>query len=413
MQAPIVKTPLSIIALFVALIELFLAYPVTRVSGAERLIIVIFMATFPFFVALSFFYILWHKPENLYSPGEKAEASALERRVAAELKLEELEDENRRLRERAVPADAAVFAPTVAQELAEGAGKTPSAEVEDLEAAVRSQISSAGTAGPAEVRDVKNQVRRARQRSKEQKAEAVRREMENFRRWLGGIGIEDLPPLPEIVIEPADMVNAYYVDGTAHFGELLAEHPEVIGHTYIHVVLLARPALSVFEGETAALTEGYCDYYGCSYVGHPYVGRGIGKSLGLSTDWLRNLEEVIPLTGAPNEPHAMGVVWAGALWELRQSFGQAPVDLAAWKTVLQLGARATMSEAALALRGELLSAVGDEAAVKTTEVFGKREVVLPPFGAVAARDSRSRPRPPGSRSTRSKATPGSRRPTKT
>ena len=48
MKAPTVKTPMGIIALFVAIIELFLAYPVTQLTGTERLIVVVFMTSFPF-----------------------------------------------------------------------------------------------------------------------------------------------------------------------------------------------------------------------------------------------------------------------------------------------------------------------------------------------------------------------------
>jgi hypothetical protein len=65
---PAVKTPLGIIALFVATIELFLAYPVTQLQNTERLIMVLFMVLFPTYVATAFFVILWHKPIHLYSP---------------------------------------------------------------------------------------------------------------------------------------------------------------------------------------------------------------------------------------------------------------------------------------------------------------------------------------------------------
>ncbi|MBM3133237.1 MAG: hypothetical protein FJZ95_09455, partial [Chloroflexi bacterium] len=129
MQVPVVKTPLSIIALFVALIELFLAYPVTQLEDIERLILVVFMTVFPFFVAAAFFLLLWHKPKNLYSPGEIAEASVIERRVAAELKVEELEQEIQRLRQRAIPPQATIMTPAAAAELAKEIGQTAQSDV--------------------------------------------------------------------------------------------------------------------------------------------------------------------------------------------------------------------------------------------------------------------------------------------
>jgi len=97
LQIPTVKSPLGIIALFVALIEVFLTYPVTQLEGIERTILVIFMTTFPFFIAMAFFYILWEKPITLYSPREIPmgmrnlyQPQAI--KVASELKISEMEE---------------------------------------------------------------------------------------------------------------------------------------------------------------------------------------------------------------------------------------------------------------------------------------------------------------------------------
>lgn len=65
---PVVRSPLSIIALFVSLIELFLVYPVTQLQGSDRTMVVLFIVSFPVFVASLFFFVLWHKPLHLYSP---------------------------------------------------------------------------------------------------------------------------------------------------------------------------------------------------------------------------------------------------------------------------------------------------------------------------------------------------------
>ena len=63
-----IDSPLALIALFVALIELFLLYPLAKLDGPDRSRIVWFVIAYPIFIALSFFLFLWFKPVNLYSP---------------------------------------------------------------------------------------------------------------------------------------------------------------------------------------------------------------------------------------------------------------------------------------------------------------------------------------------------------
>lgn len=55
LKTPAVQPPLGMIALFVALIELFLAYPVTKLDGNERRIMVAFMVFFQTMVAIGLF----------------------------------------------------------------------------------------------------------------------------------------------------------------------------------------------------------------------------------------------------------------------------------------------------------------------------------------------------------------------
>jgi hypothetical protein len=64
------RNALSIIALFVGVVEAAFAYPVTQLDGVGQLIMVFFMVLFPVLVAAAFFFILIKYPENLYSPSD-------------------------------------------------------------------------------------------------------------------------------------------------------------------------------------------------------------------------------------------------------------------------------------------------------------------------------------------------------
>lgn len=63
-----IDSPLALIALFVAMIELFLLYPLARLEGTDRSRIIWFIIGYPIFIAVAFFGFLWFKPVNLYSP---------------------------------------------------------------------------------------------------------------------------------------------------------------------------------------------------------------------------------------------------------------------------------------------------------------------------------------------------------
>jgi len=78
--------------------------------------------------------------------------------------------------------------------------------------------------------------------------------------------------------------------------------------------------------ETQAIVEALCDYFPCSYVNSPVVGKKLGRVLGLETDWIRNLSLKARLKEAEKNTYALGAVLSSALWELRSNFGQKAID---------------------------------------------------------------------------------------
>ena len=67
-DASTIDSPLALIALFVAIIELFLLYPLAKLDGKDRSRLVLFVIGYPIFIASAFFVFLWIKPVNLYTP---------------------------------------------------------------------------------------------------------------------------------------------------------------------------------------------------------------------------------------------------------------------------------------------------------------------------------------------------------
>src|SRR5262245_3199420 len=67
---PKVLNPLWIISLFVSLTEVTLGYATSRTAGGIQISLTCFVITFPVLIAACFFYVLWHRPQHLYAPGD-------------------------------------------------------------------------------------------------------------------------------------------------------------------------------------------------------------------------------------------------------------------------------------------------------------------------------------------------------
>jgi hypothetical protein len=75
------KNALGVIALFVGVVELAFAYPVTVLAGPEKIAFVIFMIVFPVFVFSGFLFVLVRHPEKFYSPSDFEDPTAFVRLV--------------------------------------------------------------------------------------------------------------------------------------------------------------------------------------------------------------------------------------------------------------------------------------------------------------------------------------------
>ena len=67
-EPPKVLNPLWIIFLFFSFTEVMLGFVVFNTTGGIQIALTVFVIGFPLLVSISFFLILWNRPEHLYAP---------------------------------------------------------------------------------------------------------------------------------------------------------------------------------------------------------------------------------------------------------------------------------------------------------------------------------------------------------
>ncbi len=164
--------------------------------------------------------------------------------------------------------------------------------------------------------------------------------------------------------------------GATHIGETptlligvfgdrnLAFDPDVFGHELGHLVAASTGtvgldlALGPWGAEPAgtAIAEGSADYFSCSFMGDPDVGEY--SAAGEDLPYLSSIDgdRVCPddLVG---EAHHDGLIWSGAMWDLRELLGEALVDQAHYDVIAQLPAAVTFPEATSLFLDQLSSSL--------------------------------------------------------
>jgi hypothetical protein len=164
------------------------------------------------------------------------------------------------------------------------------------------------------------------------------------------------PPFPARVHATA-MDNSWYRPSTGwlEFGDggvPDAQDADIIIHELGHAVH-DRLVPGFGEGQTIALSEGFSDYLACSRAGDPCVGEW--DATAYSPPCLRRIDDprFYPddLTG---RNHVDGLIWASALWEMRDRLGQL-TDVLAVRSLARTSSWSSFEEAAL-----ILALVADE-----------------------------------------------------
>lgn len=383
LQAPSVKSPLGIIALFVALIELFLAYPVTQLQGLDRMLIVVFMIVFPFFVAAGFFVVLWFRPLNLYNPGEltpnlqeRFPTVALVENKAWEIKTRELEQEIVRLEERTAQSELSFHAMVKKSEITERTQEALTLDIKQLSSEIRTRLQHGLALDMSDLERAKTDVIAARRLSREQKASMVQEELLKIRSWLADKGFSNLPEIPKVKILSANSILSGMSHGMLEIGESIIEDLDYIAFVYLDWIFRFRgheKDSSELKDETKSVLFGFIDDYVASYKDSLRLKEVTERVLGLKA-YASNLEEVVKFD--PHKPRLVSKICAGACWELRGLLGGERVDPAIGSTMQKLKPDTTLKEAFEILRDELELRAGRQASELVARVAEKRGVAL-------------------------------------
>jgi hypothetical protein len=233
-----------------------------------------------------------------------------------------------------------------------------------------------------------------------QEENKLRQSLQDFRQYLEALGYEDSQTLPSIQVGPRPDAledKLHYVEDNAYYdqarnaivvGRSLGGDAEAMLHEYAQYALISMAPRST-SGTTfgePSLQDSYtiqtalADYLVCSFRDDPCLGRnaavrlkerGFGQDLG---DCLRYLDHDMTVTlETPAEHNALGLIWAGAFWELRKKEGAAVVDeklVHAWRS---LDARAVSTHRGADFIGELASALsGGSDASEILGIFSRR-----------------------------------------
>jgi hypothetical protein len=379
----VVRSPLTIIAIFVALIEAFLSYPVTQLQGIERMIIVLFMTSFPFFVAFFFFYILWHKPSHLYNPQEipqeiqsRYQAKVVES-TAVEIKMREIQEQMENLTISQMK-NMPVYQPLKS----DIQNRALQYDLELIESEVRSKIQTVGKADESTIEEVKNEVHKKRKQAKSGKVTGIQQDMLKFKDWLGTIGFIDLPDLPKILESELGVISMYEVStDSARIDMSFLEDPSVRIFPYIVKIVVKKFGSSTLGKQELALYTGFNDYFVCAYLNDPFSFRKSIQKMGMESDtsysFKRNLEDVVSFD-SNDDNYKMSLVWSGACWELRQLHGNQAVDMAVCFTLSKLPEGPKIKDAAQILLDELALVSREDIKKEIIDVFNKRGIKVTP-----------------------------------
>jgi hypothetical protein len=169
--------------------------------------------------------------------------------------------------------------------------------------------------------------------------------LSDYETYLATLGFESKPPAEKIGIrvDESDPNNIQFDGKDIILGQNLLSDPENTLYEFNYYFLKQsnpRAFNSIWSSGSflfSSLIQGLKYYFVCSYRNDPYVERSSYSQLGgLGPPNLKDLKAFEKEDSSPlaTEPHHLGMIWAGAFWELREKLGQTKTDkliLAAWK----------------------------------------------------------------------------------
>jgi len=180
--------------------------------------------------------------------------------------------------------------------------------------------------------------------------------------WFDNIGI----PIDTIITyhvhsqEKAGvpMNNAFYdpLDRSVHIGDgdgillaYLAQDIDVISHETSHHFIYNFGGVHSLRGEAGAIHEGTADYIAYAIAGDPYLA----ESTPINDNYLRTANNTLTYpVSFSNDIHAIGDIWSGTLWQLRNSVSESKrkdIDTIVVKALAYLNPEAVFLDYANAL----------------------------------------------------------------
>lgn len=156
-------------------------------------------------------------------------------------------------------------------------------------------------------------------------------------------------PMHGFVHDPSAINNAYYSphDGCLYFGDIeengvivryTSRSRDIVIHEFGHAVSdsICRLGRTWLHTQSRAMSEGYSDYFACSFLNNPVMGDYFMNDAA----GFRNCENTRRFpSGYAGEEHYVGEVWAGFLWSLRMdsTIGKSIADVLALESLYFLG----------------------------------------------------------------------------
>ncbi len=315
-----IDSPLAVIALFVAIIELFLIFPLKHLDNDNRKRLVLFVIGYPFFIATSFFLFLWFRPANLYNPAElpeKLHGEFVNRRIiestgrtaALELKLQEVEKTIDVLRKTQSDLSIADHTPDVKGKLERSVEKI---DVDDLAKFITKELLKEGSASPNAVKAAKQVAENLIDDQRQARVEEDKQKMSKFAKWLTKLGFKKGGSEIKIKLDPeAQFIGYFYGTNEITVGEAAYDSGQSFWRLYAYHAFDASGFKTNDRALLTALSTCFADLFDGGNTRHLSIQKG-GKTL--------SPEKLNELASNP---------YGGIEWEVAGAISSACIDIQA------------------------------------------------------------------------------------
>jgi hypothetical protein len=266
-----IDSPLALIALFVAIIELFLIFPIAKLDGRDRSLLVLFVIGYPVFIAGAFFVFLWNKPVNLYKPqtlSEHLQEALLPERLngqlapdraavaVIELKVTTLETQLRDVSQRMQASGSAATASNDVAKLS---------DLEKLKAELLARAEASGDISRGGLASAAREIQTQETKSQSVRVSSATEQIEQFKSWIRLKGLKVLPTSPTVSPNNGIRTGPLVSDDSVTLGPVDKDY--IIPGLYVHRVSYSRGFPPEIRNSTLELEWTTADYMASRFAG--------------------------------------------------------------------------------------------------------------------------------------------------